>query len=187
MTGFRLGWGIVDHGLVSVTGAAVVVPGAASLPPAEFGRLSAVLAGSYFLLTGMRAVVSKVYLARFAGMPDRLPAGTARWAQSTTLRLSLAVAVPPLLVAGVVPLSVASRQVLAAVAVALPLLVWQDVRRAILLAAGRPARSAASSGLVLAGQATGGAALVLAGEVSEPALLLCWAAGAALAVGCVPV
>lgn len=182
----RLGWGIIDQALVSATGAAVTLQGAATLPPAEFGRLSAVLAGYYFLLTTMRALVSEVYLVRFAGAPDRLPAGAARWAQVATIRLSLAAAAGPLLAAVAAPLPVASRQILAAAAVALPLLIWQEVRRAVLLAAARPARSAASSALVLAGQAAGGLGLRLADRVSGPALLLCWAAGAALAVACVP-
>jgi hypothetical protein len=182
----RLGWSVVDQALVSLTGAAVTVQGAASLAPVEFGRLSAVLAGYYFLLTGLRAVVGEVYLVRFAGAPDRLPLGTPRWAQLTTLTLSGAVAAG-LLGAVAAPLPASTRQILAALAIALPLLLWQEIRRAILLAAARPARSAASSALVLAGQGTGGLVLRLADRVSGPGLLLCWAAGAALAIGCVPV
>jgi hypothetical protein len=56
----------------------------------------------------------------------------------------------------------------------------------VLLAAARPARCAASSGLALLGQVAGGLALRSTLGVTGAGLLLCWAAGAALAIGCVP-
>ncbi|MEN3361307.1 MAG: hypothetical protein V7637_5289 [Mycobacteriales bacterium] len=184
----RRDWSVVvDRALVGVTGAAVTVQGAAALQPADFGRLSAVLVGYYFVLTALRAMVPGVYLARFAGWPGP-PVGAARWAQITSLRLALLVSAATGLLAAAGPaLSVSGRQLLGAAAVALPLLVWQEARRAVLLAAARPGLAAASGALVLAGQVTGGIAVRLAGRVSGPALLLCWAAGAAVAIGCVPV
>ncbi len=180
----RTWWGVVDQGLAGVTGAAVTLQGVAALAPVEFGRLSVLLAGYYLVLIGLRATVSEVYLARFAG-PGGPPVGAARWAQIVTLRLALPVSAATGLLAAAGP--VAGRQLLAAAAVALPLLLWQQVRRAVLLAAARPALAAGSGALVLAGQVTGGIAMRLAGQVSGPALLLCWAAGAAVAIGCVPV
>ena len=182
----RLGWNFLDQGLVSATGSVVTVQGAATLPPAEFGQLSAALAAYYFLLTTMRALVSEVYMVRFAGAPDRVPPGVARWAQAITVRFSLVPAAGVLALAVVAPISAGGRRILLALAVALPLLLWQEVRRSVLLASARPARSAASSGLVLAGQLVGGLVLHVTVGTSGAALLLSWAASAALAVGCVP-
>lgn len=182
----RAGWGLLDQVFVSFTGGAVGIQGARALATVDFGRLSTALAGYYLVFVAVRAAVNEVYLVRFAGRPNEIPEGAPRRAQRATLQLSAAVSLILLTAAVLAPVSAADREITAALAVAMPALLWQDTRRSLLLAEARPVRSALSSGLVLVGQLVGGLGLHVVHRVSAPALLLTWAAAALLAVALVP-
>lgn len=172
----RLAWGLVDQGLVSLAGAVLTVQGARLLDPAGFGRLATALAGYYVLLSVNRGIVGEVYVLRHAA------AGGSPAAARTALRTTfeLAVAVSAVLAGAAVADPAGARGLLFALAVALPVLLVQDVGRAVLIAAGLTARSAVSSGVVVAGQLAGGLGLHLAGAASAPALFLVWSAAALL-------
>lgn len=175
----RVSWGIVDQALVSLASALVTVQGAATLPAADFGVLATALAAFYLALSVVRGMVSEVYILRFAAaraVPLDQPGG----AQATTVLLALAMSL--VLVATAMVNGDGSVRVLLALVVALPFLLLQDVRRAILVSSALTRRSAASSALVLVGQLVGGAALHVTHRETAPALLLVWASAAATGI-----
>jgi hypothetical protein len=179
----RLSWGLVDQAAVSLTAALVSVGGATLLPTLAFGRLATALAAYYLLLAPFRAVVGETYVVRYA---RAAPAGASALVQTAAVRLAVGAGGVLALVA-LAFRDPAARHVLLALAAAVPVLLVQDARRAVLVAAGRTRRSAASSAVVLAGQVAGTVAVRLAGVASAAALLLVWGAAAVLSVATVRV
>lgn len=178
----RLSWGVVDQVLVSLCGAVVSVQGALMLPVAQFGVLATVLAVFYLALAGSRALVAEVYTVRYAGDPARIPATAPGLAQQVVLRLSVVLSAVLVGVAVLALPAGSGRGVLITLAVVLPLLLAQDLRRAVLIAAARTRRSALSSGVMLAGQVLGGVVLQATGRGSAGTVLLVWGCGAALSI-----
>lgn len=180
----RLSWGFGDQALVSLVSAAVSLQGAAQLPVRDFGLLATATAGYYLVLSAIRGTVSEVYVARLVHRGGRLTSAAAGQAQGAALQLS---AVPA---AGFVGLGLVlpdGGTVFVALGVALPILLLQDVRRAILVGSGETRRAAASSATAFAAQLAVGAALQLTGRVTAPALVLGWAVAVGLGALVIPV
>lgn len=178
----RVSWGLVDQALVSLGSAAVSLQGASQLPVRDFGLLATAIACSYLALSVVRGTVSEVYVARLVHSGGSLPSGTAGLAQGAAIQLGGLAGCIFLVLGLLLP---ADGSVFLALAVTLPLLLMQDVRRALLIGVGRTRRSATSSAVAMVGQLAGGLALHLTHRVSGPALLLVWAAAVALSIAVV--
>lgn len=165
----RLAWAFVDQASVSLTSFLVVAAAARNLNVSAFGAFALALSFYYLALTLTRAVTNEVALIVVPGGPG----SSSDLAQQAAITLAVAWAALGLAV------SIATdgylRSSLASVAVVIPLLIAQDIRRSLLIAERRMPRAAVASGVVLLVLAFG-----LAGARSHlasiPLLMALWGA-----------
>lgn len=176
----RLGWGVADQALSSLTNFALALVVARAVDLREFGAFSIVFATYTIVLGIARAVATEPLAVRYSG------AGEAELRRATAAAAGVSLSVSVAAAAACAGASAVSDGALAdgllALAVVLPGVVVQDSWRLSFFAAEK-GRSALANDLVWAVLLTAGLALLLArsGPPSAAEVLLVWGAAGGLA------
>jgi O-antigen/teichoic acid export membrane protein len=180
----RVGWGLGDQALSSLTNFAVGILVARSVSVADFGAYALAFSAYCFILGISRALATEPFAVRFViSEPEQLHRARAAVA-GVALLTGVAFLAVALVLSQMLPQEY--RSLVICLGAVLPGLLVQDCVRQILFAAGR-GRSAFNNDLlwaVLMVPAFGG--VFLSGTVSSATLILAWGAAATLAavVGC---
>ncbi len=176
----RSAWALAGQGISSSSNFVLSAIVLATATRAEFATFSIVLM-SYLLVTQLcRSLLSLPVLILYSGPA---PAGVPRPVRSVAgLAVSMGLCVAaPLAVAALV--SEEGRGQFAALAVLLPLLLYQDVVRHVAFARGDPRAAALSDGLWLVLQLAASAVAIALGHRSPAVLLAVWALAGAVSGG----
>jgi O-antigen/teichoic acid export membrane protein len=131
----RLGWGVADQAVSSITNAAISIYAARSLPHAEFGAFSLAYVTYAFALNASRGLATDPLMVRFSS------ADRASWRRavggSTGTALTVGVAAGVCVVAAAMAMSGTARLAFLALGLTLPGLMLQDSWRYSFFAIGR--------------------------------------------------
>jgi O-antigen/teichoic acid export membrane protein len=175
----RLGWGVADQAISSLTNFIVGICVARSLGPNQFGAFSIAFATYLIALNASRGLATDALLVRYSGAD--LPAWRAAVAGSTGTALAVGiVAGIACVLAGIV---IASPTGLALVALGLtsPGLLLQDSWRFAFFAAGRAGRAFANDLLWGAAVLVLLAVVIASGRSSQFSFMLAWGSAATIA------
>ena len=175
----RLGWGIADQAVSSLTNFTLLVVVAGAVGRSSFGALGIAFA-AYAVAIGLgRALAGEPLTVRHSvpgGRDTRAPSSAALGVAGCVGIASGAL----LVVIGLGTGGVLGRA-LVPLGVMLPGLVLQDTWRFVFMAAGRPRAACANDALWAVVQCAGLAGIALAGAVTVPAAVLAWGVGANVA------
>lgn len=178
-TAGRVGWGVVDQCISSLTNVVVTVAAARQAGPGEFGAFSLALALYILVLWINRSLASDPFIVRFTSVDDRSQRHAARAMVGTAMVVG-AVCGSVLAIAGLLA-APNIRAMLWALATFLPGLLAQDAYRYVLLGSGDTRAAGMNDALWFAVQAGIGAALFATGRASVAGLIVAFGAGATVA------
>lgn len=179
--GRRVGWGLVDQALSSVTNFALAILVARSVSPREFGAFTLVLAAYAIMLGSSRALTTEAFVVRFSAVDEMTHRRATRAVTGAVLVVGVLFAALTALAAGL--LSGTLRAAFVPLALTVPLLLLQDAWRQVFFAAGKPEHAAANDFVWASAQAVFYTALFLfvTAEPSAASLLLAWGGAAGVA------
>lgn len=180
----RIGWGIADQALSSLTNFGLTLIVARSVPRAEFGRFSLIF-GVYVVVSGVGQAVAAGPLAiRHSSRPRTTFEEAVKSASGATLLLGIGSGILCVMIGRLVT---GAGSALLALGVMLPGLLVQDTLRFSFVAQGRPAKAAINDGAWALMQLGGLGAILVSGHESTTAFVLAWggSATAAALLGCV--
>ena len=175
----RVGWGIADQAVSSLTNFALLVVVAGAVGRSAFGALGIAFA-AYAVVIGLgRAVAGEPLTVRYSVSDAR----DARVASNAALGMAALVGTGGGVLVVLIGLGAggALGRALVPLGVVLPGLVLQDTWRFAFMTAGRPRAACANDALWAAVQCVGLVGVALAGAVTVPAAVLAWGAGANVA------
>jgi hypothetical protein len=180
----RVGWGVTDQALSSVTNFALTLFVAAVLAPKQFGAFSVIVA-VYGVFVGISAgLTSSPLVVRFSAAAGDTQRVAQRDAVGAAALLGFASGLMCLAAGALTGHTLGPA--LMALGVTLPGLLVQDAWRYAFMTDGRPARAAANDAAWAVLQAVGMAALAVADAMTTAALVFVWGAAATVAalLGC---
>lgn len=179
----RVGWGVVDQAVSSLTNFGLMVLAARNLSVEGFGIFSLVFATYGVFLSMVRSLVIEALVVRFSAVSEAAHREASRAATGAVLVLAVFGAFVCFVVGA--QISGATGRMVTALAVILPGLLLQDTWRSVFFAAGRPAQAAANEVVWMFVQVGLYIALFVAMEPTATELMLAWggAASVAAAVG----
>lgn len=177
--GRRVGWGLVDQALSSVTNFALAILVARSVSAREFGAFTLVLAAYAIMLGSSRALTTEAFVVRFSAVDEATHRQATKTVTGAVLLVGILFAVLTALAASL--LSGTLRAAFVPLAVTVPLLLLQDSWRQVFFAAGKPAQAAANDLVWATAQAVFYVALFMVTEPQAPGLLYAWGAAAGVA------
>jgi len=175
----RVGWGLVDQGLSSVTNFALAVLVARSVSPREFGAFTLVLAAYAIMLGSSRALTTEAFVVRFSAVDEATHRQAAKAVTGAVLVVGCVFAGLTAVAAGF--LTGTLQAAFVPLAVTAPALLLQDAWRQVFFAAGTPARAAANDFVWATAQAVFYTVLFLTAEPQAASLLLAWGGAAGVA------
>jgi O-antigen/teichoic acid export membrane protein len=179
----RLGWGVADQGVSSVTNAAISLYAARALPVADFGAFSLAYVTYAFALNASRGLATDPLMVRFSGADRATWRRAVAGSTATALTVGVVLGVGVLAVAFVV--GGTARLAFLALGLTLPGLMLQDSWRYSFFAVGRGSQAFLSDTIWALAMLPG---LILIRHTHHQNVfwfVLCWgaAAGVAAAVG----
>lgn len=172
----RIGWGLADQSLSSLSNFIVGIAVARSVSVSEFG-VYALAFSVYSLILGIsRALTTEPYAVVFTAAPE----SEVKWARAAASGIALAVGVAFMIVALAVSQTVpaGTRSIIVVLAMVMPGLLVQDSWRHIFFAAGKGSSAFANDMLWTLLLIPAFAVVFLVGRVSAASLLLAWGSAA---------
>jgi O-antigen/teichoic acid export membrane protein len=180
----RLGWGVADQAVSSITNAAISIYAARSLPAAEFGAFSLAYVTYALALNASRGLATDPLMVRFSGT------GRSTWrravAGSTATALVVGVAAGICVLVAAVLMSGTARLAFLALGLTLPGLMLQDSWRYSFFALGRGSQAFVIDTIWAVAMLPGMALIRETHRQSVFWFVLCWGAGACVAAAVGP-
>lgn len=175
----RLGWGVADQGISSLTNLLPAVFVGRAVGAAEFGRFAGVML-AYQIASGLlRGVVSEPVIVRYSRATRSESEAAVRASLGASLTLGALTAVPVALI-GVLD-DGSFQRMMAVLALTLPALQLQDAMRYVALAWGRPAVAAWNDLLWLAITLVAGGVMAAMDVTTALPYFVAWTVGGAVA------
>jgi O-antigen/teichoic acid export membrane protein len=180
----RLGWGVADQGMSSVTNFAVTIYVAKTLGAAQFGAFSLAYVTYSFVLNASRGLATDPLVVRFSGA--ELPVWRRAVASSTGTALVVGLISGAAVLAAAMFLGGTARAAFIALGLTLPGLMLQDSWRYAFFALGRGSRALANDSVWAMVELPAFAALRMTHHANVFTFVLAWGASAAAAAAIGP-
>lgn len=177
--GRRVGWGLADQSLSSLTNFATNIIAAATLSRSDFGAFSVAFLGFTLALNASRAVASEPFVIRFSNDSGKLRDQPTRAATGAAVVVGATISIPLLVTARFI--SHGPALTLAVLALTLPALLLQDTWRFVFFARSVGSKAFANDLVWAIALFPALAVLLVSHRVSAPSVLFVWAAAATVA------